>query len=62
VRPEISQAETARSRVEMLDREQDGGRFVVVINNEVRQSAIALQSALREHEGRAAEGTGKPRA
>jgi hypothetical protein len=47
----------------------EGGRFAIATATEVRRfaiaakaAAIALQSALREHEGRAAEGTSKPRA
>jgi hypothetical protein len=67
VHPEILQAKTAGSRAETLDREREGGRFAIA--TEVRRSAIAaeasaiaLQSALREHEGRAAEGASKPRA
>jgi len=58
VHPEILQAKTAGSRAETLDREREGGRSAIA----AEASAIALQSALREHEGRAAEGASKPRA
>ena len=58
IHSEISQAETAGSRAETLDRDREGGRSAIAA--EARRSAIALRSALREHQGPPAKGASTP--
>ena len=67
IHSEISQAETAGSRAETLDRDREGGRSAIAaearrsdIAAEARRSAIALRSALREHQGPPAKGASTP--
>ena len=67
IHSEISQAETAGSRAETLDRDREGGRSAIAaearrsaIAAEARCSAIALRSALREHQGPPAKGASTP--
>jgi hypothetical protein len=58
IHSEISQAETAGSRAETLDRDREGGRSAIAA--EARRSAIALRSTLREHQGPPAKGASTP--